>query len=285
MFLCTVNLSCISSQSDLIDYKDRENRDNILYLMFTRAIIRTPGRSMVNGLTTANLGLPDYELALVQHAEYAKALEACGLGVDVLPADEQHPDSTFIEDIALLTRDCAIITNPGAESRKGETAELATILKNHYHNIEEIREPGTVEAGDVMMVGTHFYIGLSERTNENGAQQVLSVLEKYGMSGSVIKLKDVLHLKTGLSYIENNNLLACGEFLSKKEFQGFNILRIEDKESYAANSIWVNGIVLMPEGYPEARKTIENAGYTVREVNVSEFQKLDGGMSCLSLRF
>jgi len=253
--------------------------------MFEKAIVRTPGKSMVRGISTAGLGIPDYELALVQHTNYIEALKACGLEVMVLSADEDYPDSTFVEDIALLTKDCAIITNPGADSRRGETAAMKKVLKDHYVNIEEIHEPGRVEAGDIMMVGSHFYIGLSERTNQSGADQMIGYLEKYGMSGSAVKLEKVLHLKTGVAYLELNNLLACGEFLTKEEFQKFNILEIDEAESYAANCIWVNGTVLMPMGYPKARATIEGAGYSVKEVDVSEFRKLDGGLSCLSLRF
>ncbi len=253
--------------------------------MFSKAIVRKPGKSIVNGLTTADLGIPDDEKALSQHGEYVKVLEACGLEVVVLEANEQYPDSTFIEDVALLTAHCAIISNPGARSRKGETVEINDFLDNYFVNIEEVREPGTVEGGDIMMVGSHFYIGLSGRTNLNGAEQVISILEKYGMSGAIIELEKVLHLKTGLAYLEENNLVASGEFLEKEEFQKFNILSIDDDESYAANCVWVNGKVLIPKGYPKAKNTIESAGYSTLEVDVSEFRKLDGGLSCLSLRF
>jgi len=253
--------------------------------MFKRAIVRTPGKSVVNGLTSAELSLPNYENALVQHAEYINALEKCGLPVIVLECDEEYPDSTFVEDVVLLTGDCAIIMRPGAPSRRGETAEIRNVLSEYYINIEEVRKPGTVEAGDIMMVGSHFYIGLSERTNESGAKQVIEYLEKYGMSGSVIKLEKVLHLKTGVAYLEHNNLVVCGEFLTKKEFQKFNILKIDEDESYAANCVSVNDRVLIPKGYPKARETIAGAGYSIIEVDVSEFQKLDGGLSCLSLRF
>lgn len=253
--------------------------------MFKKAIVRTPGKNMINGISTAGLGLPDYELAIVQHADYIKSLKECGLDVTVLAADEEYPDSTFVEDVALLTSECAIITNPGAVSRRGEIVEIKKVLKDYYSNIEEVQAPGTVEAGDIMMVGSHFYIGLSERTNQSGADQVIAFLEKYGLSGSVVALKEVLHLKTGLAYLENNNLVACGEFLKKEEFQKFNILEIDEDESSAANCIWVNDTVIMPKGYLKARATIEAAGYRTREVDVSEFQKLDGGLSCLSLRF
>ena len=253
--------------------------------MFRKAIVRTPGKSMLNGISTAGLGLPDYQLALQQHAAYIEALKRCGLEVTILPADEAFPDSTFVEDVALLTLVCAIITNPGADSRRGEIVSIKTVLQDFYANIEEVREPGRVEAGDIMMVGSHFYIGLSERTNPEGAQQVIGFLEKYGMSGSVVTLEEVLHLKTGIAYLENNSLLACGEFLTKPEFQKFNILEIDPDESYAANCIWVNGTVIMPAGNPKARKTIADAGYPIIEVDVSEYKKLNGGLSCLSLRF
>lgn len=253
--------------------------------MFKKAIVRTPGKSMINGLTTAELGLPNYEKALFQHAEYIKALGECGLEVIVLEKNEQYNDSTFVEDVALLTKNLAIVTNPGAPSRRGETTDIKRVLREYYINIEEVQEPGTFEGGDSMMVGSHFYIGLSERTNECGAQQVIKYLKKFGMSGSVIRLEKVLHLKTGVAYLEHNNLVATIEFLMKEEFKKFNILKIEKNESYAANCIWVNDRVLIPKGYPKARETIENAGYAIKEIDVSEFRKLDGGLSCLSLRF
>lgn len=253
--------------------------------MFTKAIVRTPSRSMINGITSANLGLPNYELALNQHQEYIDALTKCGLQVTVLPADEEYPDSTFVEDTALLTKKCAIISNPGAETRKGEVLEIKNSLKSFYSSIENIENPGTAEPGDIMMVGDHFYIGLSERTNEDGAAQMITLLNKYGYSGSAVLLKDMLHLKTGVAYLEKNNLLAFGEFLEEEEFQSFNIIEIDEDESYAANCIWVNNNVLVPKDFPKTRDKIAAAGYSIIEVDVSEFRKLDGGLSCLSLRF
>ncbi len=253
--------------------------------MFKNAIVRTPCKNFINGLTTAGLGQPDYENAITQHKNYITALENCGIKVTVLNADEQFPDSCFVEDVALLTPKCAIITNPGVVSRRGETAAMKEVLHKFYSNIEEIGDQGTVEAGDIMMVGSHFYIGLSKRTNKKGAQQIIDILEKYNLSGSVISLEKVLHLKTGLAYLENNNLVACGEFISKNEFQKYNIIEIDNDESYAANCIWVNNRVLIPKGFPKAKAVIKNVGYQTNEVDISEFQKLDGGLSCLSLRF
>lgn len=253
--------------------------------MFKNAIVRKPCKAMVNGITTANLGKPDYELALKQHEFYIKTLEKCGVKVTILEADERYPDSCFVEDVALCTKKCAIITNPGAPSRKGEEVEMKDVLKRFYDNVEVIQDPGTVEAGDIMMVGDHFYIGLSKRTNKEGAKQIIQILNKYGFTGSVVPLKTMLHLKTGLSYLENNNLLIYGEFIENPVFKDFNKIIVPEEEAYAANSIWVNDHVLVPAGNPKTLKAVEKLGYIVHEVEMSEFRKLDGGLSCLSLRF
>jgi dimethylargininase len=252
---------------------------------FRNAVVRTPGRSMVNGITSSRLGKPDHSLALEQHDAYVGALRSCGLEVHVLDADENYPDSTFVEDTALLTPHCAIITNPGAESRKGETASIRAALQPFYANIEEITSPGTVEGGDIMMVGDHYYIGLSDRTNPDGAAQVIAVLEKYGFSGSAVTFTGMLHLKTGLAYLENNTIAACAAIIAHPVFQQYQLLAITDEEAYAANCIWVNGAVLIPAGFPKTTAIIQKAGYPTIELNMSEFQKLDGGLSCLSLRF
>ncbi len=256
--------------------------------MFNRAIVRTPAKSMIDGITTADLGRPDYLNALEQHKDYVNALKECGLDVLILEAEEQYPDSVFVEDVALMTPACAILTRPGALSRTGEVHSMLPILEKYYQNIERItaEEPSnaTVEAGDIMMVGQHFYIGLSERTNRAGADQMTRLLEQYSMTASVVTMSEVLHLKTGLSYIENNNLLVCGEFISRSEFKDFNHLVVAPDEAYATNSVWINDTVLVPAGFPKTLELIQSAGYKTRTVDVSEFEKIDGGLSCLSLR-
>ncbi|MBT8076880.1 MAG: N(G),N(G)-dimethylarginine dimethylaminohydrolase [Gammaproteobacteria bacterium] len=253
--------------------------------MFTKSIVRKPCRAMVDGLSSAGLGVPDYQKALIQHADYIDALEQCGLTVTVLPPDERFPDSTFVEDVALMTPRCAVITRPGAPTRAQETRLILDSIRQNYAAVKMIQAPGTLEAGDVMMVGDHYYIGLSERTNQAGATQLITILEKYGLSASVVKLDKVLHLKTGLGYLEDNKLLACGEFLDNPHFNQYEILAVDADEAYAANSVWINGTVLTPAGFPKTAELIRSAGYEVRPVDVSEFQKLDGGLSCLSLRF
>lgn len=254
-------------------------------MKFTRAIVRKPCKSMVRGLTTAGLGPPDPELALIQHAGYVRALESCGLAVTMLDADDDYPDSTFVEDAALLTRACAIITNPGAPSRRGETDSIRAALSEFYTEIEEIRAPGTVEGGDIMMVRDRFYIGLSARTNPEGARQVIEILARHSLSSSTVSFGEMLHLKTGIAYLENDTVAATGEYLEIEEFKKFKRIEIDADEAYAANCLWLNGTVLMAAGYPKAADRIAAAGYPVIEVDVSEFCKLDGGLSCLSLRF
>lgn len=253
---------------------------------FNHIIARMPAKSLINGLTSANLGKPDYQKALEQHNNYIRALSQCDVDITILPADERFPDSVFVEDVALCTPNCAIITRPGAESRRAETKIISDTIARFYPNkVEIITAPGTIEAGDIMMVGNHYYIGLSARTNQSGAKQMITILEKHGLTGSVVTLEKVLHLKTGLAYLENNNLLAAGEFITKPEFQHLNIIEIPEQENYAANCIWVNDRVIMPSGYPITKAKIAALGYQIIEVDTSEYRKIDGGVSCMSLRF
>lgn len=256
--------------------------------MFQNVIVRTPCPKVVEGITSnPQLGKPDYENALTQHAAYIEALKKTGVTVKALPASPDYPDSCFVEDDAVLTRKCAIITNPGAATRKGEIEAMIPVIKEFYpeDKIEYIQAPGTLEGGDVMMVGDHFYVGRSARTNEEGIRQFIAILEKYGLSGSEVTLEEVLHLKTGVNYLENNNMLVSGEFIDKPEFAKYNKYIIPEEEAYAANCIWMNGTVLVPAGYPTVEKLVREMGYDVILVDTSEFRKIDGGLSCLSLRF
>jgi dimethylargininase len=202
-----------------------------------------------------------------------------------LPRDEDYPDSVFVEDTAVLTDKFAVITNPGAPSRKGEVISIKEELLKLYAEIEEIQYPGTLDGGDVMKVREHFYIGLSSRTNQEGADQFVNILQKYGYSNSIIRLKSMLHLKTGVSYLGNNDLLVAGEMISIEEFTNFNRIEVPQEESYSANCISANDNILLASGFPETRGKISSAGYSIIELNMSEFRKIDGGLSCLSLRF
>ena len=256
--------------------------------MFQNVIVRRPCKALIDGITSnPQLGKPDYEKACKQHDSYIAALKECGVQVTVLEADERYPDSCFVEDPAVITRRCAIITNPGAPSRNGEKDEIIGAVRKFFSQdqIEYIKAPGTLEGGDVMMVGDHFYVGRSARTNEEGIRQFIAILEKHGLSGSEVTLEEVLHLKTGVNYLENGNMLVSGEFVNKPEFAKYNRVEIPEEEAYAANCIWVNGTVIVPEGYPVVEKAVRDLGYKVLLVDTSEYRKVDGGLSCLSLRF
>ncbi len=254
--------------------------------MFKNAIVRRPGHSLVNGITSApESGKPDYGLAIKQHDAYIEALKSCGVEVTELQADERFPDSCFVEDVAVCTKKFAVITNPGASSRKGEEKEIIEVIKKFYNNLEYIKKPGTLEGGDVMMVKDHFYIGLSKRTNREGAKQLIKALGKYGMSGSIVEMSEMLHLKSGLAYLGDNVLIVVGEFINKVEFKKFNKILVDEDETCSANCIRVNNYVLVPAGYPKIKEKIEKAGFETIVVDTSEYRKVNGGLSCLSLRF
>ena len=205
--------------------------------------------------------------------------------MSILEADVAYPDSVFIEDTALLTSRCAVITRPGAESRRGEIAAVEAAVSAYYERLERIAPPDCLDAGDVMMVGDHYYIGLSKRTTERGAGQLIGILQKYGLKGSTVTLDSVLHLKTGVVYLANGYMVAAGEFISKAEFSSFRVIAVDDDEQYAANCVWINGKVLVASGYPKLKTKLQAAGYETLALDMSEFRKLDGGLSCLSLRF
>lgn len=252
---------------------------------FTNALVRRPCRNMVHGLSAAGGGVPDHGRALEQHAAYVEALRGCGLAVTVLEADEGYPDSVFVEDTAVLSEKAAVVDSPGAPSRQGEERSVALALAGFFPRLEAILAPGTLEGGDVMRVGDRFYVGLSARTNSEGARQLAAILGRHGYEAVPVPLRNVLHLKTGVSYLEENRLLASGEFLSAPEFSSFRVIPVPIGEEYAANSLWVNGRVLVPAGFAKTRWAIEAAGHETLVLDVSEFRKLDGGLSCLSLRW
>jgi len=264
-------------------------------IRFTKALVRKPCRRLVDGLTASGPdggarplggpGRPEVAKALAQHEAYVKALQDCGLAVMVLEADERFPDSVFIEDTAVLCERAAVIARPGAPSRRGEELAVAAALRPFFAAQPAIAEPGTLEGGDVMRAGERYFIGVSGRTNPQGARQLADILQGLGYSAILVELREVLHLKTGVAYLEDNRLLACGEFLGHERLSGFEVIPVPAAESYAANSLWVNGRVLVPAGFPETRRAIERAGCETVALDVSEFRKLDGGLSCLSLRF
>jgi dimethylargininase len=184
-----------------------------------------------------------------------------------------------------VDKEFAVITNLGAKSRQGEEIEINEKLKPFYDIIESIRKPGTLEGGDVMKIEEHYYIGLSKRTNNEGANQLRVILKRYGYSSSTIPLKKVIHLKTGISYLGDSILLVSGEFKDHSDFREYNLIEVQESEAYATNSLRINEFVLIPQGYANLKKQILNFNFKVLELEMSEFEKMDGGLSCLSLRF
>ena len=256
--------------------------------MFRHTIVRTPCSRVCDGITSApELGKPVYELALQQHEKYIEALRSTGVDVMVLPALDEYPDSCFVEDVAVLSERCALITNPGAGTRNGETEYIIPAIREFYSadKIGYINAPGTLEGGDVMKVGDTFYVGVSARTNEEGIRQFAEFFGSYGYDVKAVPLEKVLHLKTGVNYIENNKMLVSGEFTDKPEFAYYEKIIVPEEEAYGANCIWMNGTVIVPLGYDAVKEAVEKAGYPVITVDTSEFRKIDGGLSCLSLRF
>jgi dimethylargininase len=251
---------------------------------FARAIVRAVPETLAAGIASVDLGTPDYDKARDQHDRYAEALEKCGLEVTALTADERYPDSVFVEDTALVTDRCAIVARPGAERRRGEVREVEEALYVLYENVERIAGPGTLDGGDVLHVGDHFYVGLTQRTNREGAEQLAEILRRYGFGASFVGLRRFLHLKTGVAYLGGDDLVVAGELVAKEEFGAFNRIVVPPEEEYGANCIRVNDRVLVAAGHETTAERIVERGYTVIELEMSEFRKVDGGLSCLSLR-
>ena len=252
--------------------------------MFAGSVVRRVPETLASGITTANLGSPDPNDARDQHARYVEALQSCGLEVTTLEEDARYPDSVFVEDTAVVTDRCAVVTNPGAENRRGEVPAVEALLTDLYGGVECIVEPGTLDGGDVLQVGDHFYVGLTRRTNVAGAQQMAGILAGYGFGVSTVELREFLHLKTGVAYLGGRDLVVTGELVEHPAFDGFDKIIVPPEEAYAANCIRVNDRVLVAAGYGRTLGEISARGYEVVELEVGEFRKLDGGLSCLSLR-
>ena len=252
--------------------------------MFTHAIVRVPGKNFAQGITTANLGPPDYTQMLLQHQAYTDILRSLGLEVTVLQAEPKHPDAYFVEDVAIVTRDIAVITNPGAQARKGEEDSIEPVLRC-YRPTVRIQPPGTVDGGDVLMVGKHFFIGISERTNLEGATQLGGILHRYGNTFTFVEVAAGLHLKSSVNYGGGETLLVSERFADRSEFNSYSKIIVPQVESYAANTLWLNDHLLIPKGFPETRRRLATSGLPIIELNVSEAQKMDGGLTCISIRF
>jgi dimethylargininase len=255
---------------------------------FTRALLRPPASTYATGLTTATDGPPVLATALDQHCRYAAALEACGLTLTILPADTRFPDGCFIEDTAVLARGGAIVTRPGAPSRAGETESVAAVLSRSFGTVSCIEAPGTVDGGDVCETDDGFLIGVSARTNEAGAGQLAGLLKRLGCAAALIDIRRtpaLLHLKTGISYLGDGRLAVAPDLPALPAFARYERVAVTAEERYAANCVRINDRVVVAAGYPRFAERLAALGLDPLPLEMSEFRKMDGGLSCLSLRY
>lgn len=256
-------------------------------MQFANAIVRLPGRSFCQALSSSG-GRPDIATALEQHSAYRNALIECGLEVSTLPADELHPDGTFVEDTFVIAGRVAIATRPGADTRRGEVGAVAAALARFRQNCEHIEPPGTLDGGDICQVDEHFLIGLSARSNQAGAAQLAAILARHGYSSSIIDIRgcaSLLHLKSGITYLGERRFLVAAGFPAVEQIAEGDRIEVCSAEAYAANAVRVNDNLLIAAGFPRLADSLCNLPYRIYPLEMSEFAKMDGGLSCLSLRF
>ena len=256
--------------------------------MLRRAIVRPPSENFADGLTTVDLGVPHFEKALSQHERYCEALVSCGLELTRLRPDPLYPDSTFVEDTALMAGESPILTRPGAPSREGEVVDMEGVLQRFFSSLRRIQPPGTLDGGDVCEAGAHCFIGVSARTNQEGARQLAELLAADGLTSSCVDIRGVagiLHLKSGIAHVSGRRLVVIDSLASDPAFAGWEIVPVDAGEEYAANCVPVNDRILFPKGFPRLEERLRSLGHRPLVLDVSEYRKMDGGLSCLSLRF
>ncbi len=251
--------------------------------MLTRAILRRPGPDFAAGLTTARLGAPDPRRMLAQHAAYADALLTLGLQVEVLDPLPGFPDAYFVEDVAVVVPELAVVARPGALPRRGEAEGIVPALARH-RELACLEHPGTLDGGDVLIVGHSVLIGVSARTNEEGADQLARLLRPHGYDSRKVPVAAGLHLKSSVSWLSGETLLVSARFADRPELRSFRRLVVDANEEDACNTLMVNGTLLTPAGFPKTRRQLEDLDVPVIELDVSEARKMDGGLTCMSLR-
>lgn len=252
-------------------------------MSLTHAIVRRPAPTFAAGITTSALGRPDYEIMQQQHAAYVELLRELGVDVAVLDPLPEFPDAHFVEDVAVILPEVAIVTNPGAPARTGEAATIEASLGEH-RVLERIMAPGTMDGGDVLRVGKHYFVGISERTNDAGAKQFGEIAFRHGFRWTAVPVGAGLHLKSSVNRIADDTILVTERLATRDEFRKLRRVVLDEAEEYAANALSVNGKVLIAKGFPRTRDRIVDLGLDVRELEMSESEKMDGGLTCLSLR-
>jgi dimethylargininase len=251
---------------------------------FTHAITRKPSASVIEGLRAVDTGVPSFEQMLKDHAAYIETLKETGATVHELPALDDYPDSTFVEDTSLCLVQGAILMKPGASSRAGEVAHMESTLRSLYSNVRKI-ENGFIEGGDILITGKEILAGRSERTDAEGVADLRELVKDWGYEvREVMTPPGVLHFKTDCSLLDSNTILSTKRLADSGCFEGYRVLYTAEGEEAAANSIRFNQFVIMAAGFPKTAALLRDEGFEVREINNTECAKIDGGMSCLSLR-
>jgi len=253
---------------------------------FSNAIVRTPGRSIAQGLRAEDLGNPDPQRFVREHHDYVKALEDAGVRVDILPALEEFPDSVFIEDSALCLPQGAVALRPGAITRTGEALIMADILKSYFDDVRSIAEGGFIDGGDILVSAHEIIVGLSARTDAAGAKALQDCVASWGERVRVLQTPpDILHFKTACGLLDEETILLTGELDRADFFTAYRCLLVPEGEEAAANAITVNGRVFISDGFPKTAELLDSSGYSVVTIATAEAAKVNGGLSCMSLRF
>lgn len=254
---------------------------------FTHAITRRPAGSIIRGLRAVDTGTPDLALMQEHHAAYIATLRETGATVIELPSLDAYPDSVFVEDTALCLPQGAVVMRPGAPSRLGEAAEMAPHLRALYSQVVAITGADSfIEGGDILVTEREILVGRSARTNAAGIAELTRLVAPWGHTVREVHTPPgVLHFKTDCSLLDGDTVLSTKRLSASGCFAGYKVIDVAEGEEAAANTIRFNDLVLMPAGFPKTRDAIATAGFTTREIGNTECAKLDGGMSCLSLRF
>jgi dimethylargininase len=253
-------------------------------MRFSGAIVRRPAENFADGLTNAELGAADYALMQVQHEAYVGALREAGLSVEILDAAPRYPDAHFVEDTAIVVPEVAVISRPGAKARRGEEEIIEPALAGH-REVARIEAPGTLDGGDVLQIGKSVFIGVSARTNEVGARQLETLLSRHGYRSTLIPLTHTLHLKSDLNAVGSKTVVVTEALAAHEAIDGYERIVVDPGETYAANLLRINDRLLIAGGFPKLREQLETTGLEIVELDMSEVRKMDGGLTCLSLRF
>jgi dimethylargininase len=226
----------------------------------------------------------DIDKATEQHRAYQECLARLGAHVIELPAESELPDAVFVEDTAVVLDEVAVITRPGATSRQPETKSIAHALSN-YRPLKFIQPPATLEGGDVLRIEGVLYIGLSSRTNREGADQLRNIVEPYGYRVKAVEVSECLHLKSACTYLGRETLLANRQWISLEAFSEYELIGTPSHEPRAANTLRIGETLLLPSCFPQTRALLEANGFAIQSIDISELQKAEAGLTCSSLIF